>query len=78
MIGRKDGGLVFVSCKAAKAVLRKEGNQRSQLMSYLHEADDLYDHFGRQGDQVILVVSTDLIDEAMNHRARYPALFGKA
>ena len=77
-IGRMGERLVFVSCKAAKSVLGQQGNQRSQLMRYLHETDNLYDHFGRQGDQAVLVVTTDLIEEARNNRARYPALFGKA
>ena len=77
-IGRRGERLVFVSCKAAKSVLRQQGKQRSQLMDYLHETDNLYDHFGREGDQGVLVVTTDLIDEARNNRARYPALFGKA
>ncbi len=77
-IGRWDKRMVFVSCKAAKSVLGTQSGQRSQLMNYLHETDNLYDHFGRKGDQVVLVVTTDLIEEANNNRARYPALFGKA
>ncbi len=82
-IGRKGKGLVFVSCKAVKAVLPEGpgwtgGKQRQQLMRYLDEADNLVDHFGRCGDQVVLVVTTDLIDEARNNKTRYPALFGKA
>lgn len=77
-IGRRNQRMVFASCKAAKSVLGAKSGQRSQLMSYLHETDNLYDHFGRKGDQVVLVVTTDLIEEANDNRARYPALFGKA
>jgi len=45
-IGRKGKGLVFVSCKAVKAVLPDGpgwtgGKQRQQLMRYLDEADNL-------------------------------------
>lgn len=82
-IGRRGNKLVFVSCKAVSAFLkdspgRYDGKKRRQLMRYLDETDNLVDHFGRAGDQAVLVVSTDLLDEHHHDRARYPALFGKA
>ncbi len=82
VIARKDQRLIFFSCKCAKATLdgaasAQGARLRNKLMTYLHEADNLVDHFGERNDIVALVVTTDLIDEAAN-RVRYPSLFGKA
>lgn len=83
VIARKGERLVFVSCKCARAVLEIAPGEldetvRVRLLQYLHEADNMADHFGKAGDAVVLMVTTDLIDEARRDRARYGALFGKA
>ena len=46
-------------------------------MEAVREADNLADHFGRQGAKVAVVVTTDLFDE-MKNAPRYQALMGKA
>jgi len=83
VIARRANNLLFVSCKSVKAELhgtdsRRGLTQRQQLMGYLNEADNVMDHFGMPGDAAALVVTTDLVDENNNNRARYSALFGRA
>jgi hypothetical protein len=83
VIARRDDRLFFISCKCARAAIEVAPGEideavRVRLMQYLHEADNLADHFGKAGDAVVLMVTTDLIDEAGRNRARYGALFGKA
>ncbi|WP_077732697.1 DUF1887 family CARF protein [Methylocaldum sp. 14B] len=82
VIARRGNRLIFVSCKCLRAAFDDSQNGaarlRTKLMQYVLEADDLADHFGRPGDAVVLVVTTDLIDEINGDRSRYPALFGKA
>lgn len=83
VIARKGDRLVFISCKCARSVLEVAPGEldevlRVRLLKHLHEADNLADHFGKPGDAVVLVVTTDLIDEARRNRARYGALLGKA
>lgn len=83
VIARKGDRLLFVSCKSGKAELApkesKSGqSHRKRLMDYLHEADNLVDHFGMPGDVAVLVATTDLIDEENGNRARHSALFGRA
>ncbi len=83
VIARKGDRMLFVSCKSVKSELgpvetAPGRNQRKQLMEYLHETDNLTDHFGMPGDVAALVVTTDLIDESAGFKARYSALFGKA
>ncbi len=78
VIARRGDRLIFFSCKCARASLELHGTRtRNQLMQYLHETDNLPDHFGDKRDAAVLLVTTDLVDERRN-RVRYPALFGKA
>lgn len=76
VIARKDDRLVFVSCKTARPFL--EDVSRAKLTSYLHDADNLVDLFGGAQDQVVLAVTTDLIDESRDDAPRYASLFAKA
>ena len=78
LILRKNERLGFVSCKAMASMLDSDNRKhRNRLMDALHEADNLADHFGRAGDKVAVLVTTDLIDE-MRDQPRYMALMGKA
>jgi Domain of unknown function (DUF1887) len=78
LIMREGETLGFVSCKALRAELdMSDRKHRNRLMDALHEADNLVDHFGRPGDKVAILVSTDLHDE-MKGTVRYNALMGKA
>ncbi len=78
LILRHDDMLGFVSCKALRSVLNIEDRkQRNRLMDAVHEADNLADHFGRPGERVAVLVTTDLHDE-MRGVPRYAALMGKA
>ncbi|NMD07183.1 MAG: hypothetical protein GYA66_04310 [Phyllobacteriaceae bacterium] len=78
LIMREGERLGFVSCKALRADLdMHDRKHRNRLMDAVHEADNLVDHFGRAGDKVAVLVSTDLIDEARG-AVRYNALMGKA
>jgi Domain of unknown function (DUF1887) len=78
VIARKDGELSFVSCKALRSDLDiHDRKHRNRLMDAVHEADNLTDHFGRGGERVAVLVTTDLFDE-MRGVARYNALMGKA
>ena len=79
-IARVGDKLTFISCKSVRPdyVSGTKGNGlRKKLMSHLDNADNLIDHFGRDGDTVALVASMDLIDEFRN-TPKYEALFGKA
>lgn len=78
LIARRMDTLSFVSCKALRS--RLDGNDRkhrNRLMDAVHEADNLADHFGRPGERVAVLVTTDLFDE-MKGLPRYGALMGKA
>lgn len=78
LIVRKGGRLGFTSCKAVNSDFDSDSRkQRNRLMDALHEADNLVDHFGRDGDRVAILVTADLIDELRN-QPRYIALMGKA
>jgi Domain of unknown function (DUF1887) len=78
LIMRKGSALAFVSCKALRSELdMHDKKHRNRLMDAVHEADNLADHFGRAGDRVAILVSTDLIDEEKG-AARYNSLMGKA
>ncbi len=78
LIMRKDQRLAFVSCKALRSVLdMHDRKQRNRLMDAVHEADNLADHFGRPGECVAVLVTTDLFDE-LRGVPRYNALMGKA
>jgi hypothetical protein len=78
LIMREGDRLGFVSCKALRAELdMHDRKHRNRLMDAVHEADNLVDHFGRAGDKVAVLVSTDLIDEVRG-AVRYNALMGKA
>ncbi len=78
LIMRKGGRLGFVSCKALRSELDiHDRKHRNRLMDAVHEADNLADHFGRHGDAVAVLVTTDLIDESKG-AARYNSLMGKA
>ena len=78
LIVRKGDRLGFTSCKAVNSDFDSENKkQRSRLMEALHEADNLVDHFGKEGDRVAILVTADLIDELRN-QPRYMTLMGKA
>jgi hypothetical protein len=78
LIARRGSRLAFVSCKALRGELdMHDRKHRNRLMEALHEADNLTDHFGRDGEKVAVLVTTDLFDEARGV-ARYNALMGKA
>ena len=78
LIARKDDRLCFVSCKAFRSELdMHDRKHRHRLMDAVHEADNLADHFGREGEKVAVLVTTDLFDE-IKDSPRYVALMGKA
>ncbi len=78
LIARKGERLCFVSCKAFRSELNMhDRKQRHRLMDAVHEADNLVDHFGRGGEKVAVLVTTDLFDE-IKKSPRYLALMGKA
>jgi len=78
LIIRKGERLGFTSCKAVNSEFNPDSKkQRSRLMDALHEADNLVDHFGGDGDRVAVLVTADLIDEVRD-KPRYIALMGKA
>ncbi len=78
LIVRRENVLGFVSCKALRSMLDVEDRkQRNRLMDAIHQADNLADHFGRPGERVAVLVTTDLFDE-MRGVPRYAALMGKA
>lgn len=70
--------LFICSCKALRSALRpNDARLREQLMSALHEADNLADHFAPSGGITCLAVTTDLKNEGAR-LARYQQLHGKA
>ena len=78
LIVRRDDTLGFVSCKALRSDLDiQDRKHRNRLMDAVHEADNLADHFGRGGERVAVLVTTDLFDE-LRGVPRYNALMGKA
>ncbi len=78
LIARHGSRLSFVSCKALRSELdMSDRKHRNRLMDAVHEADNLADHFGREGERVAVLVTTDLFDEIKNV-PRYNALMGKA
>ena len=78
LILRRGKTLGFVSCKALRSQFDStDKKHRNRLMDAVHEADNLADHFGREGERVAVLITTDLIDEARN-QPRYMALMGKA
>jgi hypothetical protein len=78
LIARLGEKLCFVSCKAFRSELdMQDRKHRNRLMDAVHEADNLSDHFGREGESVAVLVTTDLYDE-IKDSPRYNALMGKA
>jgi hypothetical protein len=78
LIMRRGDRLGFVSCKALRSELDiHDRKHRNRLMDAVHEADNLADHFGRLGECVAVLVTTDLYDE-IKGAPRYNALMGKA
>ncbi len=78
LIIREGDRLGFVSCKALRSELdMHDRKHRNRLMDAVHEADNLCDHFGRDGEKVAVLVTTDLFDE-VKAAPRYNALMGKA
>jgi hypothetical protein len=78
LIVRRGDHLGFISCKALKSMIGADDRKhRNRLMDAIHEADNLADHFGRPGERVAVLVTTDLFDE-MRGVPRYQALMGKA
>ncbi|GEM_PF-1329977 len=79
VILRKGERLAFISCKALQSRFDTSNRKlRNRLMDALHEADNLGDHFGREGDRVGVLVTSDLYDEMRGDKPRYQALMGKA
>lgn len=77
-IARFGARLVFASAKALRSRLDAgDVGHRDRLMEALQEADNIVDHFGDPTSAVLLVVTTDLIDEA-RRAVRYEQLHGKA
>ena len=78
LIIREGDRLGFASCKALRSELDiQDRKHRHRLMDAVHEADNLCDHFGRPGEKVAVLVTTDLFDE-VKAAPRYNALMGKA
>jgi hypothetical protein len=78
VIFRRDDRLGFVSCKALRSTLvSADRKHRARMMDAVHEADNLADHFGKPGERVGVLVTTDLFDD-QNGAPRYEALMGKA
>ena len=78
LIIREGDRLGFVSCKALRSELEMQDRKhRNRLMDAVHEADNLCDHFGKPGEKVAVLVTTDLYDE-IKAAPRYNALMGKA
>lgn len=78
LIFRRDDRLGFLSCKALRSTLSAaDRKHRLRMMDAVHEADNLCDHFGRRGERVGVLVTTDLFDDR-NGQPRYEALMGKA
>lgn len=78
LIMRRGNTLGFVSCKALRSELDiQDRKHRNRLMDAVHEADNLADHFGKPGERVAVLVTTDLHDE-IRGVPRYNALMGKA
>lgn len=78
LILREGDRLGFVSCKALRSELdMHDRKHRNRLMDAVHEADNLCDHFGKPGEKVAVLVTTDLFDE-VKAAPRYNALMGKA
>lgn len=78
LIARKDDRLLFVSCKAIKSDIDHSKPVRDRLITYLHEADNIVDHFGGIDDRVALFCTADLYDEYHTNQSRFPPLTGKA
>jgi hypothetical protein len=78
LIMRRGEKLGFISCKALRSELDiHDRKHRNRLMDAVHEADNLADHFGKPGECVAVLVTTDLHDE-IKGAPRYNALMGKA
>lgn len=78
VIFRHEDKLGFVSCKALRSCLQSSDRKhRARMMDAVHEADNMADHFGKPGERVGVLVTTDLFDEERGE-ARYQALMGKA
>lgn len=78
LIMRKGATLGFISCKALRSELDiHDRKHRNRLMDAVHEADNLADHFGKPGERVAVLITTDLFDE-LKGAPRYNALMGKA
>ena len=78
VIFRRGDRLGFVSCKALRSTLTSSDRKhRARMMDAVHEADNLADHFGRPGERVGVLVTTDLFDDESGS-PRYEALMGKA
>lgn len=72
--------ITFISCKALRPHINpsKDQSRYKNLRMALHEADDLADHFGIEGDRVIYLTTVDMIHEAKDDAHRMPSLAGKA
>lgn len=78
VIFRRHDKLGFVSCKALRSSLQSSDRKhRARMMDAVHEADNMADHFGKPGERVGVLVTTDLFDEQRGE-ARYQSLMGKA
>ncbi|MEQ8585018.1 MAG: DUF1887 family CARF protein [Thalassobaculaceae bacterium] len=78
VIARHGRRLLFVSCKLAQPWIGEGSEIRAKLRGYLNEAAAMARHFATPDHTAVLMVSTDLLDEARGDAPRYAALFGKA
>jgi len=78
VITRKEDRLLFVSCKAIRSDIRQDKKTRDRLVDFLHEADNIVDHFGGPDDRMALFCTADLYEEYNNDQSRFPPLTGKA
>jgi len=80
VIARKGEKLIFISCKTRPPLPldRNRANYRKDFKHNLAEADNYQDHFGKEGDIVILLNTRDLFDEYNGGQSRYEDIMGKA
>ena len=78
VIARKEDRLLFVSCKAIRSDIERDKASRDRLVHFLHEADNIVDHFGGPDDRMALFCTADLYEEYNADQSRFPPLTGKA
>lgn len=78
VIGRRGNILSFVSCKTAAARHRGDRRTTAKFTDFLHETHYWDLHFAAGDARAMLLVTTDLIDEAKGDRPRSELLFTRA